>query len=92
MRDYHYDDVDVKNDHRYSWRKRYQRGYGEESASPLLKEYLDNIRSEREMSEEEHDDFQYKYVGYVILALILGVFGIGIAGIVYLTMTCGGLC
>ena len=24
----------------YSWRKRYQRGYGEESASPLLKEYL----------------------------------------------------
>jgi len=44
------------------------------------------------MSEHEHDDFQYKYVGYVILALILGVFGIGIAGIVYLTMTCGGLC
>ena len=51
----------------YSWRKRYQRGYGEESASPLLKEYLDNIRSEREMSEEEHDDYQHKYVGYVLL-------------------------
>ena len=48
----------------YSWRKRYQRGYGEESASPLLKEYLDNIRSERQMSEEEHDDnYQHKYVG-----------------------------
>ena len=45
MRDYHYDDVDVKNDHRYSWRKRYQRGYGEESASPLLKEYLDNMEN-----------------------------------------------
>jgi len=26
----------------YSWRKRYQRGYGEESASPALKKVLDN--------------------------------------------------
>jgi len=42
VRDYHYDDVDVKNDRRYSWRKRYQRGYGEESASPALKKVLDN--------------------------------------------------
>ena len=83
MRDYHYDDVDVKNDHRYSWRKRYQRGYGEESASPLLKEYLDNIRSEREMSEEEHDDFQYKYVGWVVFWLVVGVFGTGVLGLVY---------
>ena len=40
----------------------------------------------------EHDDFQYKYVGYMILTLVLSVVGIGIAGIVYLTMTCGGLC
>ena len=43
MRDYHYDDVDVKNDRRYSWRKRYQRGYGEESASPALKKVLDSM-------------------------------------------------
>ena len=42
MRDYHYDDDDVKNDHQYSWRKRYQRGYGEESASPALKKVLDS--------------------------------------------------
>ena len=85
MRDYHYDDDDVKNDHRYSWRKRYQRGYGEESASPLLKEYLDNIRSEREMSEEEHDDdYQHKYVGYVLLSLVLGVVGMGVLGLIYM--------
>ena len=54
MRDYHYDDVDVKNDHRYSWRKRYQRGYGEESASPLLKEYLDNMENKPNVIER-HD-------------------------------------
>ena len=69
----------------YSWRKRYQRGYGEESASPLLKEYLDNIRSEREMSEEEHDDdYQHKYVGYVLLSLVLGVVGMGVLGLIYM--------
>ena len=54
MRDYHYDDDDVKNDHRYSWRKRYQRGYGEESASPLLKEYLDNMENKPNVIER-HD-------------------------------------
>ena len=42
MRDYHYDDDDVKKDYRYSWRKRYQRGHGEESASPALKKVLDS--------------------------------------------------
>ena len=41
------------------------------------------------MSEHEHDDFQYKYVGYVILALILGVFGTGIAGLIYFCVTGG---
>jgi len=29
------------------------------------------------------DDFQNKYVGYMLLALVLGVIGIGIIGIVY---------
>ena len=51
MRDYHYDDVDVKNDHRYSWRKRYQRGYGEESASPALKKILDSRKKRPYMIE-----------------------------------------
>jgi len=52
VRDYHYDDVDVKNDRRYSWRKRYQRGYGEESASPRLKKILDS-RPKNESHEIE---------------------------------------
>ena len=34
------------------------------------------------MSDHD-DDFQNKYVGYVILALVLGVFGIGIIGLLY---------
>ena len=38
----------------YSWRKRYQRGYGEESASPLLKEYLDNMENKHDVIER-HD-------------------------------------
>jgi len=32
---------------------------------------------------EEHNDFQNKYVGYVILAIVLGVFGMGVLGIIY---------
>ena len=32
----------AKMSENYSWRKRYQRGYGEESASPALKKVLDN--------------------------------------------------
>ena len=32
----------AKMNENYSWRKRYQRGYGEESASPALKKVLDN--------------------------------------------------
>ena len=41
------------------------------------------------MSDEKHDDFQYKYVGYVLLALVLGVIGIGVTGIIYFSVTGG---
>ena len=41
------------------------------------------------MSEHEHDDFQNKYVGYMILALVLGVVGIGIIGLIYFSVTGG---
>ena len=66
MRDYHYDDDDdVKNDHQYSWRKRYQRGYGEESASPALKKVLDS-RKKRPYAiepfvtpEKDHEGHEY---------------------------------
>ena len=44
----------------YSWRKRYQRGYGEESASPLLKEYLDNMENKHDMIER-HDVEEKSY-------------------------------
>jgi len=37
----------------------------------------------------EHDDFQNKYVGYMILALVLGVVGIGIIGLIYFSVTGG---
>ena len=65
MRDYHYDDDDVKKDHQYSWRKRYQRGYGEESASPALKKVLDS-RKKRPYAiepfvtlEKDHEGHEY---------------------------------
>ena len=65
MRDYHYDDDDVKKDRRYSWRKRYQRGYGEESASPALKKVLDS-RKKRPYAiepvvtpEKDHEGHEY---------------------------------
>ena len=35
----------------------------------------------------EHDDFQNKYVGYMILTLILSVFGIGVLGLVWFAVT-----
>ena len=91
----------------YSERKRYQLGYGNESPSPLLKEYLDNVgvyephviepyhageevMSEIRDMEHHHDkDFQNKYVGYMILALVLGVVGIGVIGLIYFAITGG---
>ena len=33
------------------------------------------------------DEFQNKYVGYMILALVLGVVGIGIIGLIYFSTT-----
>ena len=36
---------------------------------------------------DKHDDFQNKYVGYMILAIVLGVLGIGIIGILYMNLT-----
>jgi len=35
------------------------------------------------------DDFQNKYVGYILLALVLGVVGIGIIGLIYFSITGG---
>jgi len=35
------------------------------------------------MSDEKHDDFQNKYVGFVILWLVIGVFGTGVLGLIY---------
>ena len=91
----------------YSERKRYQLGYGNESPSPLLKEYLDNagvyephviepyhageeVMSEIRDMEHHHDkDFQNKYVGYMLLALVVGVVGIGVIGLIYFATTGG---
>ena len=70
----------------YSDRKTYQLGYGNETPSPLLKEYMDNVRDlevGEEVMSEKHDDFKNKYVGYMVLALVLGVVGIGVIGLIY---------
>ena len=40
------------------------------------------------MSDHD-DDFQNKYVGYMILALVLSVVGIGIIGLIYFSVTGG---
>jgi len=37
----------------------------------------------------DHNDFQNKYVGYMILALVLSVVGIGIIGLIYFSVTGG---
>lgn len=43
----------------YSDRKRYQLGYGNESPSPLLKEYLDNVvEYEKEEDDEKNDELK----------------------------------
>ena len=43
----------------------------------------------REMGHHHDKEFQYKYVGYVLLALVLGVVGIGVIGIIYFAVTGG---
>ena len=45
------------------------------------------VKKEKDMSEHTHDDFQNKYVGYMILTLILSVFGIGVGGLVWMAVT-----
>ena len=43
----------------YSDRKKYQLGYGNESPSPLLKEYLDNVvEYEKEEDDEKNDELR----------------------------------
>ena len=42
-----------------------------------------------DMSDEKHDDFQNKYVGYMILSLVLGVVGMGLIGLIYFSITGG---
>jgi len=43
----------------YSDRKKYQLGYGNESPSPLLKEYLDNVEEfDKEEDDEKNDELR----------------------------------
>lgn len=60
---------------------------------PLASVFKANpVKEEKIMSEikdmgHHHDkDFQNKYVGYMVLALVLGVLGIGILGIIYMNI------
>ena len=46
---------------------------------------MSEIRGRIKMSK----DFQNKYVGYMILSLVLGVVGIGVLGIIYFAITGG---
>ena len=41
------------------------------------------------MSDEKHDDFQNKYVGFMILWIVVGVFGTGMLGLIYFAATGG---
>ena len=43
----------------------------------------------KDMGHHHDKDFQNKYVGYMILSLVVGVLGIGVMGIVYLAVTGG---
>ena len=43
----------------------------------------------RDMGHHHDKDFQNKYVGYMILSLVVGVLGIGVIGIVYFAITGG---
>ena len=46
---------------------------------------MSEIRGRIKMSK----DFQNKYVGYMILSLVVGVVGIGVVGLVYFAITGG---
>ena len=43
----------------------------------------------KDMGHHHDKDFQHKYVGYVLLALVVGVVGIGVLGIIYFAVTGG---
>ena len=46
---------------------------------------MSEIRGRITMSK----DFQNKYVGYMILSLVVGVVGIGVLGLIYFAITGG---
>ena len=46
---------------------------------------MSEIRGRIKMSK----DFQNKYVGYMILSLVLGVVGIGVIGLIFFSVTGG---
>ena len=46
---------------------------------------MSEIRGRITMSK----DFQNKYVGYMILSLVLGVVGIGVIGLIFFSVTGG---
>jgi hypothetical protein len=46
---------------------------------------MSEIRGRIKMSK----DFQNKYVGYMLLSLVLGVVGIGVIGLIYFATTGG---
>ena len=46
---------------------------------------MSKIRGRIKMSK----DFQNKYVGFMILWLVVGVFGTGVLGLIYLAVTGG---
>ena len=46
---------------------------------------MSEIRGRIKMSK----DFQNKYVGYMLLSLVLGVVGIGVIGIIFFAVTGG---
>ena len=51
----------------------------------LLQKKMSEIRGRIKMSK----DFQNKYVGYMLLSLVLGVVGIGVIGLIYFATTGG---
>ena len=81
----------------YSDRKRFHLDYHADwehpTITPLGKPLYnagENKMSEiRDMGHHHDKDFQNKYVGYMVLALVLGVVGIGVIGLIYFTTTGG---
>ena len=49
---------------------------------------MSKIRGRIKMSK----DFQNKYVGYMLLSLVVGVMLIGLVGLMLFITSCGGMC